>query len=383
MMSTPAVDCAAERPLSTPHLAVNASGLPPNPVPAPASVRTIPVFNGPDALCDEEDFPFLSQFNWHLNRRGFTACTIVGGKWIYMHQFVLLSETSRRVNHRDGNAFNNCRSNLRVASHMQVEATKPKSQKRLFSSIYKGVHRRKSETRWRAKVSVGGLIRCLGVFETQEAAACAYDAAAREAFGEFAYQNLAASEPSQPASTAVSSAAGSLPLLTAAVEFDAKPGAARTIPVTGGPGALCDEKDFALLSRFHWRVKRRGNLDCPVTYICGKPLYMHYLVIKSPFARKVTHRDGNAFNNCLANLNISHSSEVQAARGKRSQPGLTSRYKGVCKPKNRKGWYAEIRIRGVLRKLGRFTDEEAAARAYDAVAREALGEIAYLNFPEH
>jgi hypothetical protein len=58
--------------------------------------------------------------------------------------------------------------------------------------------------------------------------------------------------------------------------------------------------------------------------------------------------------------------------------GGISRYKGVSR--NREKWQARIKVDGKQSHLGIFTDEEDAARAYDAAARELFGEFAYLNF---
>jgi hypothetical protein len=44
-------------------------------------------------------------------------------------------------------------------------------------------------------------------------------------------------------------------------------------------------------------------------------------------------------------------------------------------------WLARIRVDGRLIQLGYLADEEAAARAYDAAARQHFAAFARLNFP--
>ena len=54
-----------------------------------------------------------------------------------------------------------------------------------------------------------------------------------------------------------------------------------------------------------------------------------------------------------------------AATGKK-----TSRHRGVCWAKGAQKWQAAIMVRGEQRFLGRFDDEDDAARAYAAACRE-------------
>ena len=50
--------------------------------------------------------------------------------------------------------------------------------------------------------------------------------------------------------------------------------------------------------------------------------------------------------------------------------------------RNEKKWQVAIRINGKKKHVGRFDNEEDAARAYDKKAREHYGEFARLNFPD-
>ena len=65
----------------------------------------------------------------------------------------------------------------------------------------------------------------------------------------------------------------------------------------------------------------------------------------------------------------------------RGQP-TSSRFKGVSWNSNAKRWVASIQYQGKGRRLGQFTDELAAAVAYDEAARQWYGEHARLNFPD-
>lgn len=60
----------------------------------------------------------------------------------------------------------------------------------------------------------------------------------------------------------------------------------------------------------------------------------------------------------------------------------SSRFKGVSWVNQAKRWVASIRYQGKNRRLGQFTDERAAALAYDEAARQWYGEHARLNFPD-
>jgi hypothetical protein len=72
---------------------------------------------------------------------------------------------------------------------------------------------------------------------------------------------------------------------------------------------------------------------------------------------------------------------MRKARAIKGRP-TSSRFKGVYWHRVMKRWYARIRFEGKDRTLGKFTDEIAAAVAYDEAAQKWFGEHARLNFPD-
>lgn len=138
--------------------------------------------------------------------------------------------------------------------------------------------------------------------------------------------------------------------------------------------ALVDDEDFGLVSQFTWcAVQNRpgGNWYAATP---GCKLYMHNLVCKVPKGLIVDHRSRDGLDNRKDNLRSATLSQNQANCRKAS--GTSSKFLGVCLDLSQQRWKASCR--GV--NLGRFTSEEAAAKAYDDFAVEAYGEFANLNF---
>ncbi len=62
-----------------------------------------------------------------------------------------------------------------------------------------------------------------------------------------------------------------------------------------------------------------------------------------------------------------------------SKAKANRRYKNVVWDKSRQKWFVGIMYRGKSHFVGRFTDQDEAALAYNAKAQELFGEFAYLN----
>lgn len=155
-------------------------------------MKEIPLTRGLFALVDDDDFEWLSAFNWHADKNGYAVRnaphpTVPGKRTIeHMHRTVLGLEMGDRtqVDHIDRNRANNQRNNLRKATSGQ---NKFNTVARVNNtSGYKGVCFFPRTSKWVAKIRIPGKRINLGYFDTPEAAHQAYKDAALRLHGEFA-----------------------------------------------------------------------------------------------------------------------------------------------------------------------------------------------------
>lgn len=155
------------------------------------------------------------------------------------------------------------------------------------------------------------------------------------------------------------------------------------IPLTKGYVALIDDADApAVLGAgkwtatvTQWNVYARRRVELPD----GRQgtLYLHTFL--TGWAR-TDHRNGDGLDNRRANLRPATSQQNSANAGLRRNN--TSGYKGVTYQPERGLYAAQICVNRRTIPLGRYADPIDAAHAYDAAAREAFGEFAYVNFPD-
>jgi hypothetical protein len=156
----------------------------------------IPLTKGYVAVVDQEDYEPLATARWSAKktRRGcvYAVRTIhvrgVGDRRLYMHRAILCAPVGADVDHKDGNGLNNRRGNLRVCSRSANLANQRKQSRQ--TSRFKGVWWNVKKKHWRCGIKLHGRSQHIGCFSSDVDAAHAYDAKARELFGEFAAVNF-------------------------------------------------------------------------------------------------------------------------------------------------------------------------------------------------
>ncbi len=174
-------------------------------------MKEIALSNGGTTLVDDADFDRLCCHKWHSEKQGKTTYAVHsfgprgGQKNRYLHRVILGLEPGdgKKVDHRNGNGLDNRRDNLRVVSSRQNLQNINRSKNQQLGG-FKGVYEieRVSKRGWAAQIVVPnpngtgrGRAKYLGVHDSPEAAARAYDAAARSLFGDFASLNFEVHPP--------------------------------------------------------------------------------------------------------------------------------------------------------------------------------------------
>jgi hypothetical protein len=152
----------------------------------------IPLSQGLVAIIDDADALTVGDRKWYAewskSARTFYAAHKSSGKKLYMHRVLLgLTDPKVKADHEDHNGLNNRRQNLRPCNNSNNCANFRAT--RGGTSVYKGVTWDKRRQRWAAQITVNYKHKGLGAFHSEHDAARAYNEAAVQHFGEFAFLN--------------------------------------------------------------------------------------------------------------------------------------------------------------------------------------------------
>jgi hypothetical protein len=150
---------------------------------------TINLTKGAVTVVDLDDHAELSKYKWQIDSAGYASRNTKkpDGKRtrIRMHHHLL---GPGRIDHKNTDKLDNRRENLRKST---VQENNRNVNKRGGSSRFKGVSWKKGRHNcWKACIKIDSKQRHLGYYHDEIEAARAYDAAARENFGEFALLNF-------------------------------------------------------------------------------------------------------------------------------------------------------------------------------------------------
>lgn len=160
-----------------------------------------PKYHGP-VFVDAEDVPLVTGRRWQRIASGYLATNETaaevrarGGRMkrtLLLHRLLTDAPAGMFVDHIDGDILNNSRANLRVCTRQQNQA---KNRSARGVTGLRGVY--PYGQKFMAMISLMHRSHFLGAFQTKEAAAHAYDAAAQQHFGEFAQVNYHRSTTTQ------------------------------------------------------------------------------------------------------------------------------------------------------------------------------------------
>lgn len=158
-------------------------------------MKTIPLTKGYFAKVDDDDYERLAKIRWQVDVRK-TMIIVKHGyskdgrsHSLYMAREIMNAPKGKQVDHINGDTLDNRKSNLRICTNSENSKNRGKHSDN--TSGYKGV---KFDTRmgfgWIAQICVNYKRIYIGKYKTKEAAARAYNKAAKKHHGEYAVLNV-------------------------------------------------------------------------------------------------------------------------------------------------------------------------------------------------
>ncbi len=154
-------------------------------------MKQINLSKGKHTLVDDGDYGQLIKYDWYFNLKGAAVRKqyLKGNKQkvIYMHRQIMNCPEDLEIDHINHDPLDNQKKNLRICNRSQNNFNLRINKKN--TSGFKGVSFIKNENTWRVYISLNNRQVHLGRFKTKQEAARAYNQAALELRGAFAWIN--------------------------------------------------------------------------------------------------------------------------------------------------------------------------------------------------
>jgi hypothetical protein len=151
-------------------------------------MKELKLTNSKTALVDDADFEKVSAIEWYSTHNNTNVFYARNKRIGYMHTYLIGSITGFDIDHIDRNGLNNQRSNLRHVSRTENILNQGKSLNN--TSGFKGVYFRSKLGKFQALHKN----KHLGLFETAEEAARAYDKTLIRLYGSLVWTNFPKNE---------------------------------------------------------------------------------------------------------------------------------------------------------------------------------------------
>lgn len=137
-------------------------------------------------LIDADSVDKLSAYQWSIGSHGYVTHGS-GSEQVLMHRLISGASETDFVDHINRDKLDNRKCNLRICTMRQNSMNRSKQINN--TSGFKGVCQTVTG-KWQAQIAYKGRSIYLGIYDDPETAAKAYDTAARDIFGEYAFLNL-------------------------------------------------------------------------------------------------------------------------------------------------------------------------------------------------
>jgi AP2-like factor, euAP2 lineage len=158
---------------------------------------------------DAEDYSMLSERSWRVIYRGKEKKPLVvtslrigaSSRTMSLGQYLMRPKKGKMAYPRQwDNGLDYRKENIIICSMKERQRMLPKRADKT-SSQFRGVSFIRSKKIWRARIEKNNKAYFLGDFESEALAARAYNKAAKDLFGELAFQNTVPKNPRPPKST--------------------------------------------------------------------------------------------------------------------------------------------------------------------------------------